>query len=53
MSKSKAVQVRLDKELYKDAKVGLVKIDMSMQEFLEAYIQQKFGKERKKYEQKK
>lgn len=52
MSKTKPVQVRLAPDVYKDAKVGLAKLDMSMQEFLETYIKLKFSKDRKNVRQK-
>ena len=44
MSKNKVIQVRVEPELHKQAKMALFQRDMSMQEFLEAYIKTKFGK---------
>jgi hypothetical protein len=52
MSKTKAVQVRLNDDLYREAKIGLIRLDMSWQEFLEAYIKLKFGKDQKNGRQK-
>jgi hypothetical protein len=47
MSK-KTVQIRLEPELHKSAKVGLAKLEQSFQEFLEEYIRLKFSKEKKR-----
>jgi hypothetical protein len=47
MATEKYVQVKLNADLYKQAKIGLAKLDMSWQEFLEEYIRLKFGKRRK------
>lgn len=44
MSKKKAVQARIDQDLYKDAKVGLAKDGSTWQRFLESHIKMKYGK---------